>query len=476
MMERDLPEGWTYIRIGDAFTSVKDKIEPEGNQSYKYVGLEHLAKGGGIEAIGDSASLKSTKTLFKSGDVLYGKLRPYLNKHAITDFEGVCSTDILVFRGGNIDSSKFLNYYLGTSEVGAFANENSQGINLPRVSGKIMENLLIPLPPLAEQKRIVAKLDAAFAHLEKIKASLARIPELLKRFREAVLTQAVTGKLTEEWRRGKELNVSGEIALIKQQRLKQSKNGKRKKITFEECCDTSPIDTWARIYLEEIFDIETGATPKRDVGEYWQDGTIPWIKSGQVANGYITEANEYVTEKALYETNVKVYPVNTILVAMYGEGKTRGQVGILKLEATSNQAIAAMVNPSLPFETIKYVYYFGLSQYVNIRNQASGGNQPNLNTGKIKKWVIDFPPQAEQQEIVNRIESLFFTADAIESQYNSLKQKIDALPQVLLAKAFLGELVPQDPADEPAAVLLEKIRKEMGKLGKKVGVVDIVEG
>lgn len=440
MMERDLPEGWIYVRIGDAFMSVKDKIEPEGSQPYKYVGLEHLAKGGGIDAIGDSASLKSTKTLFKSGDVLYGKLRPYLNKRAIVDFDGVCSTDILVFRGRSIDSSKFLYYYLGTNEVLAFANENSQGINLPRVSGKVMENLMIPLPPLAEQKRIVAKLDAAFAHLEKIKANLARIPELLKRFREAVLTQAVTGKLTKE--RGK----------------------------------------WNTLPISQLSTkVGSGSTPKGGHESYLPTG-IPLIRSMNVHfSGIKYEGMAFIDEvQAKQLKNVEVWPDDVLLNIT---GASIGRVCLAPPDlagARVNQHVAIIrVQPDriLP----KFLAIYISSQIVQrfIHNENYGVTRQALTKAQIMNFSISFPTLDEQQHIISRVSSLFSTADAIESQYNILKEKIDNLPQALLAKAFRGELVPQDPDDEPAAVLLEKIRNEMGKLGKKgkkQGVFDLVEG
>src|SRR5690606_11614743 len=144
------------------------------------------------------------------------------------------------------------------------------------------------------------------------------------------------------------------------------------------------------------------------------------------------------------DSNVKIFPIDTLLVAMYGEGKTRGQVGWLKIEATTNQAIAALVNETMPISTRTYVFYYCLSQYNDIRAKAEGGNQPNLNLSKIKEWEISVPPEEEQKEIVSRIDSLFTIADKIEIQYQSLKAKIDQLPQAILAKAFRGELVGQE--------------------------------
>lgn len=297
----------------------------------------------------------------------------------------------------------------------------------------ILKELEFPLPLLAEQNRIVDKLDSLFAQLEIIKTSMTTIPVLLKNFKQQVLTQAVTGKLTKSWRVGKEL---------------------------EKTIDTT---------IGQLFDVKTGSTPKRGTSKYYDNATIPWLKSGQVKNEFIYKADEFITELAVKETNAKVYPIDTILVAMYGEGKTRGQVGLMKIEATSNQAIAALVNTKMDLVTKKYVYNFCLSQYNEIRAQAEGGNQPNLNLSKIKNWEIAIPSQKEQHEIVSRIESLFIKADAIEKQYEALKKKIDTLPLTILHKAFKGELVEQLDTDGDARELLQQIQelKNTGLKSKK---------
>ena len=110
-----------------------------------------------------------------------------------------------------------------------------------------------------------------------------------------------------------------------------------------------------------MFDVQTGATPLRSRPEYYQNGKIPWVKTGEVKNGEIWSADEHITKRAIEETNAKVFPEGTLLVAMYGEGKTRGQVGRLRIRAATNQASAALVNPALPPATNEYVFYWALS-------------------------------------------------------------------------------------------------------------------
>lgn len=310
-------------------------------------------------------------------------------------------------------SKKYIYYYSLTLKK--WLNDNSTSTTISMVNKSIFEKAPVIFPPLPEQERIVAKLDKLFAQHEKIKKALDRIPQLLKAFRQQVLTQAVTGKLNK--------------VSVLQNKL-----------------------------VSDFFEVKTGATPKKGVSKYYEDATIPWIKSGEVKNTFIYNVDEYISEIAVKETNAKVFPKDTILVAMYGEGKTRGQVGWMKVEAATNQAVAALVNENLNEWTRRYIYLFCLSQYNEIRAKAEGGNQPNLNLSKIKNWEISIPQKvSEQQEIVRRVESLFAKADVIETRYQVLKAKIDSLPQAILHKAFKGELVPQLPTDGDARDLLEEI-------------------
>lgn len=319
--------------------------------------------------------------------------------------------------------SKFYYYYLKALTIPNLGYSRHYSI-LRRVN--------VPLPPLEEQKRISGKLDTLFGQLNTIQKAFERIPELIKNFRQQVLTFAVTGKLTEKWRKGKTL------------------------------------DKWENKSIGSLFKVQTGSTPHRENNAYYDFGKIPWIKSGEVKNTLIFNSNEYITELAIQETNAKIYPINTILIAMYGEGKTRGQVGLLKIPAASNQAVAALVNDKgYDIITIKYVFFFCLSQYNNIRNQAKGGNQPNLNLTTIKKWEIPLPPQKEQEEIVRIIDSIFKKLETIEQQYNVLKTKIEKLPQVLLNKAFSGELVSHLPSDGNAEDLLKEIEQLKRSTKKK---------
>ncbi len=198
--------------------------------------------------------------------------------------------------------------------------------------------------------------------------------------------------------------------------------------------------TWTACRLATLFSVETGGTPSRKNMTYWQRGTIPWVKTSEVQNGDILAAEESITALALIDSNAKVFPADTLLIAMYGEGKTRGQVGRLRIAAATNQACAALVNEDLNETARRYVYYFCLSQYQALRQDSVGGNQPNLNLDKIKNWVIALPSPEEQAEIVRRVSELLAQADAIGARYQAAQSFTDKLMPSVLAKAFRGEL------------------------------------
>lgn len=320
---------------------------------------------------------------------------------------------------------KLISYFLQSNSYWKAVSDSAVGIAVKNINAPKLQSIPFPLPPLPEQERIVVKLDALFAQHETMKKALDHIPQLLKDFRQQVLTQAITGKLT---------NVP---------------------------------DMQMRL-MSDFFDVKTGATPKKGEKKFYENANIYWIKSGEVKNSYIYKTEELITELAVKTTNAKIFPKDTILIAMYGEGKTRGQIGWMKIEAATNQAIAALVNENLELITRKYIYLYCLSQYNEIRAKAEGGNQPNLNLSKIKNWEITIPKLIiEQEKITNRVENLFAKADIIEERYKTLKEKIDSLPQAILHKAFKGELVPQLPSDGDAKDLLEEILKLKKEIKKK---------
>lgn len=192
---------------------------------------------------------------------------------------------------------------------------------------------------------------------------------------------------------------------------------------------------WCWIRLENIAEWGSGGTPSRKRKEYY-NGNIPWIKTGELNNGYIFNSEEKITELGLKNSSAKLYPINTVIIAMYGA--TIGKVGILSIEATTNQACAcAIVYKNILF---KYVFHYLIYQKEAFINKSKGGAQPNLSQEIIKKHEIPLPPIKEQQRIVNIIESLFAKLDRAKELIENTLAQFKQNKMAILHKAFTGEL------------------------------------
>ena len=219
--------------------------------------------------------------------------------------------------------------------------------------------------------------------------------------------------------------------------------------------------TWTWVRLGFIGNWGAGATPNRAHSEYY-GGDIPWLKTGDLNDDYITEIPETITELALKETSVKLNPVGSILIAMYGA--TIGKLGILTKQATTNQACCACC----PVEGVynKYLFYFLMSHKTKFINRGIGGAQPNISKEKIVATLMPLPPIDEQLRIVSSIESLFFNIERIVNEQLNISELVVKTKSKILDLAIRGKLVPQNPDDEPATMLLARIRREKEELIK----------
>ncbi|MCP4052305.1 MAG: hypothetical protein GY739_04405 [Mesoflavibacter sp.] len=218
-------DDWKESNVGDFMVEVKEKMNPQESETTNYVGLEHLLKDGGIIDKSTSEALKSSKTVFRSGDVLYGKLRPYLNKHDVVNFNGVCSTDILVYRNQFEPSAHFFNYFLGTNSFIQKANSESKGINLPRVSSKIINKFSISIPSKEEQIEIVKRVETLFSKADQIQKSYQILLKKVENLPQAILQKAFKGDLV------KQLPTDGDAKSLLEEikKLKEELKPKRKK-------------------------------------------------------------------------------------------------------------------------------------------------------------------------------------------------------------------------------------------------------
>ena len=177
------------------------------------------------------------------------------------------------------------------------------------------------------------------------------------------------------------------------------------------------------IAVKDLTDVISGGTPSRDRSEYWYNGTIPWVKTTELQNDVIKNVDEHITESGLAGSSAKMVPIGTVLVAMYGQGKTRGMTAYLGIEASTNQACACIL-PSEKIDSMFMWKYFELS-YDKLRRLAQGAGQPNLNGNMIKNFQVLVPPIELQKEFVSFVEQV----DKSKLMFQKLHQKLNILQQ-----------------------------------------------
>lgn len=262
---------------------------------------------------------------------------------------------------------------------------------------------------------------------------------LIKQLRQAFLLEAMQGKLvksTNTKETGQHLLTK--IKAEKSQLIAEKKLKKEKELSpiSEDEIPFEIPEHWAWCRLGEITKVKVGSTPSRNEPKFWK-GNIPWVSSGEVANNFIFDTRERITQEGLENTSLIIYPKGSVLVAMIGQGKTRGQTAILKIDATTNQNVAGMIIQH-NYLLSEYLWYFFLSRYETTRGGASGGNQPALNGIKISNTIFPLPPLHEQQQIVAKLEELMAFCDGLEQSIKESQGYNEQLLQQVLREALQG--------------------------------------
>ncbi|TDY23574.1 type I restriction enzyme S subunit [Paraburkholderia sp. BL6665CI2N2] len=429
----ELPSGWTYARV-EQLTELNPKNALGDDDAAGFVPMPLMATGY-LEQVRFEkrpwGEIKKSYTHFADGDVVLAKITPCFENgkggipFGLPNGIGAGSSEYFVLRPSSAVLAKYLFAYLKTASFLKEGEINMTGsVGHKRVPKDFLLRKTLPLAPLPEQKRIADKLDAVLARVDAARVRLDRVPAVLKHFRRVILSAATSG------------NLQGEL-----QTADARRNG------------------WIACSLGTVAEVGTGSTPLRSNESFYAVTGTPWITSSATSQRAVTQAEEFVTGEAIKAHRLKIYPVGTLLVAMYGEGKTRGQVTELAIPAAINQACAA-VRVDEKRADRRFVRLILEANYFEMRELAEGGNQPNLNLSKIKNFPLTLPSLEAQRKIIQRVESLFAVADRIQAQYERAVERLEKLTPALLAKAFRGELVPQDPNDEPAEKLLQRLKAQ----------------
>jgi len=426
----EVPAGWLAVKLGDVvdYASITT-AHPKAMQPEAWLlELEDIERDCSVlltHATVNERKPQSAKNEFRAGDVLYGKLRPYLNKVIRADRSGYCSSEIIPIRPDQIDGG-YLFHYLKSPHFLTYVRSVTHGVRMPRLGTQQAKSAPFPLPPVEEQKRIAQKLDALLAQVDTLKARIDAIPALLKRFRQAVVRDAVEGTLVIARR------------------------------------DSTESTNWPSVRAEDVCDkVQSGGTPK---GGFTTDG-IPFLKVYNLVNGAVDfdYRPQYIASD-VHNGSCRKSITRPADVLMNIVGPPLGKIAVVPSshsEWNINQAITLF----RPSERITSGWiHLVLLEGTNIRNisQRTKGSagQVNISLSQCRDFEFPVPSVELQSEICDRVGQLLALADQLEARISAAQKRIDTLTQSLLAKAFRGELVPQDPNDEPASVLLERIRAQ----------------
>ena len=403
----ELPEGWEWCRLGEiAYIAAGSTPESSSfvNKGIPYLKVYNLRnqaidfdyKPQYIKESIHNGILKRSKT--EIGDLIMNIVGPPLGKLAIIPTSlpesnfNQAAVLIRPYLYKNI-INKYLFYFLSEmSEINSISTKGSAGqINISLSQSK---NIRVPFPPLAEQERIVEKVEQFLTILDTIEQLQEELKALVKQTKNQVLNYAIAGKLTH-----------------------QDPNDEPAEELLKRIGKTTATDTpyeklpkgWAWCRLGDCFEWGSGGTPKSTIKEYY-DGDIPWLVIGDLNDSYINSSERTITKLGLQNSSAKLVPKGTLLIAMYG---SIGKLGIANRELATNQAIAFALENEI---NMKYLFYYLLSIRSDLNRLGKGATQLNISQTVLKSYPFPLPPLAEQHRIVQQIESYFTAFDQIENE------------------------------------------------------------
>jgi len=400
----ELPKGWVWTTVGEISQSILYGVSESAKShgAYKLLRITDIQNNSvnwRTVPFTDYDESKAESYLLKDGDILFARTGATVGKsYLVTNLqENVIYASYLIrVQTYNQVLPEFVKYFFESGYYWSQILCNSVGIGQPNVNGTILANLMLPIPPIKEQKRIVKELTKWLRIIDKIDRGKESLQDSIKYAKSKILDLAIHGKLVPQ-----NPNDKPAVELLKRINPKAeiiSDNGHYQKLP----------EGWCLTILGSIGTWQSGATPSRLRKDYY-GGNIPWLKTGDLNDGIITNIPEFITEKALKETSVKLNPTDSILIAMYGA--TIGKIGILSFPATTNQACCACLDYKIDK---MYIFYFLLSNRINFVSRGGGGAQPNISKEKIVNTTFPLPPLAEQKRIVSKIEELFHQLNMIE--------------------------------------------------------------
>jgi len=408
MTDTELPDGWRWVRLGEVCERMRNGTTAGQNSDSKGLpvtrietistGIINLQKVGWL----DLETGRLQEYVLCPGDILFSHINSVERLGNCALYDGrpavlIHGMNLLRFEPRrDMVEPVFLLSYLRSGEARRFFSTRARrAIGQASLNTKDLQELAIPLPPLPEQKRIAAILADRMAAIDRARAATEAQLEASRTLPAAYLRAVFDSPEAQEW--------------------------PRKRIgDFANTC--------------------SGTTPSRDRADYY-GGSVPWVKTGELRDGVIDDTGEHVSEVALRETSLRLLPAETLLVAMYGQGQTRGRTGLLARPATTNQACFAVLPQPDQFDTTYLQLWFRCS-YWRLRRETEGrgGNQPNLNGDVLRDQLVPFPTLVEQHNIALVLSRRMASADRLRTALSEQLEMINKLPAALLRQAFNGEL------------------------------------
>lgn len=408
----EIPEHWEVRRLKYSADLINLKVDG-AEADLPYMGMEHIESWTGkrVGQNGDATS-DGQANLYRCGDVLFGKLRPYLAKAYAADSDGICTGELLVLRPKAVTQAFLLDYVLNPDFV-TIVDSSTCGAKMPRANWDFIGNLPTLIPPAEEQKVIAAFLDRETTRIDGLIAKKQRQIELLQEKRSALISHAVT--------KGLDPNVKMKDSGI-------------------EWLGKVPSH-WETPRLKHIARIGNGSTPSRENMEYWLEGTFPWLNSSVVNLDAVTQGSDVVTSTALRECHLPHISPPAVLVGITGEGKTRGMATVVTIECTINQHIA-FIKPKMGFAHVDYLRHVFLPLYAFLRSESSGGGSTKgaITCEQLANLKVPLPPMQEQAEIVTYIREHKSRLDHMEALITSSIERLREYRTALISAAVTGKI------------------------------------
>jgi len=442
-----VPENWVWVRSGHVAkwgsggTPSRKRLEYYGGD-IPWIKTGELNDGivnASEETITEEGLQNSSAKIFPKGSIVIAMYGATIGKLGILGIDAATNQACAVGQPYDFLNSKYMLYYFlaRRSDLIVLGKGGAQ----PNISQTIIKDFPFALPPLNEQKRIAEKIERLFAKLDEAKRLIEEVKESFELQWAAILDKAFKGQLG--------TNDPNEKSM-----LETSNHIKEKDLIPKEEQPYEVPKNWVWVRSSHVAKWGSGGTPSRKKVEYY-GGDIPWIKTGELNDGIVNTSEETITEEGLQNSSAKIFPKGSIVIAMYGA--TIGKLGILGIDAATNQACA--VGQPHDFLNSKYMFYYFLARRSDLIALGKGGAQPNISQTIIKDFPFALPPLNEQKRIAEKVDNLLSKLETEKDMVLEVEEKFDLLKQSILNKAFRGELGTNDLTDKHAIELLKEVLK-----------------